>query len=52
LCQVFHSQILLTQLSYIKLSDEIQRAESPKDTIHQAYERGYTFKFGSDPAGI
>jgi len=52
LCQVFRSQIPLIQLSYIKLIDEIQRAESSKYTITQAYERGYTFKFGSDPAGI
>jgi len=52
LCQVFRSQILLRQLSYIKLIDEIQRAESPKYTIAQAYERGYTFEFGSDPDGI
>jgi len=37
---------------YIKLIDEIQRAESPKYTIAQAYERGYTFEFGSDPAEI
>ena len=37
---------------YIKLIDEIQRAESPKYTVAQAYERGYTFDFGSDPAGI
>ena len=37
---------------YIKLIDEIQRAESPKYTIAQAYETGYTFEFGSDPAGI
>ena len=52
LCEFFRSQILLRQLSYIKLIDEIQRAESPKYTIAQAYERGYTFEFGSDPAGI
>ena len=51
LCQVFRSQISLTQFSYVKLIDEIQRAESPKYTIAQAYERGYTFEFGSDPAG-
>ena len=37
---------------YIKLINEIQRAESPKYTIAQAYERGYTFEFGSNPAGI
>jgi len=29
LCQFFRSQILLRQLSYTKLIDEIQRAESP-----------------------
>jgi len=52
LCRVFCSQIIFRQLSYIKLIHEIQRAESPKYTIAQAYERGYTFKFGSDPAGI
>ena len=52
LCEFFRSQILLRQLSYIKLIDEIQRAESPKYTIAQAYERGYTFEFGSDPVGI
>jgi len=38
--------------SYIKLIDEIQRAGSPKYTVAQAYKRGYTFEFGSDPAGI
>jgi len=43
LCQVFRSQILLRELSYIKLIDEIQRAESPKYTIAQACKRGYTF---------
>ena len=37
---------------YPKLIDEIQRAESTKYTVAQAYERGYTFEFGSDPAGI
>jgi len=52
LCQVFRSQILLRQLSYIKLIDEIQRAESPKYAIAHAYERGYTFEFGRDLAGI
>jgi len=41
LCQVIRNQILLRQLSYIKLIDEIQRVESPKYTIAQAYERGY-----------
>jgi len=50
--QVFRSQILLRQLSYIERIDEIQRAESPKYIIVQAYERDYTFEFGSDPAGI
>jgi len=29
LCQVFRGPIRLRQLSYIKLIDEIQRAESP-----------------------
>jgi len=38
--------------AYIKLIDEIQRVETPKYTIAQAYETGYTFEFGSDPAGI
>ena len=52
LFQVFRSQILLRQLSYIKLIDEIQRAESTKYTVSQAYERGYTIDFGSDPAGL
>jgi len=42
----------LRQLSYIKLIDEIQRAESPKYTIAQAYERGYTLEFSSESAGI
>ena len=37
---------------YIKLVDEIERAESPKYTVAQAYESDYTFEFGSDPAGI
>ena len=37
---------------YIKLVDEIQRAESPKYTLAQAYESGSTFVRGSDPAGI
>ena len=37
---------------YIKLIDEMQRAESPKYTIAQAYESGCTFEFGSDPAEI
>jgi len=27
-------------------------AESPKYTIGQAYEGGYTLELGSDPAGI
>ena len=36
---------------YITLIDEIQRAESTKYTVSQAYERGYTFDLGSDPAG-
>ena len=38
--------------SYIKLIDEIQRAESPKYTIAQAYETGYTYEFGSNPVWI
>ena len=37
---------------YTKLVDEIQRAESTKYTVAQAYESGYTFKFGSNPAKI
>ena len=37
---------------YPKLVDEIQRVESTKYTVAQAYERGYTFEFGNDPAGI
>ena len=37
---------------YTKLVDEIQRAKSTKYTVAQAYERGYTFEFGSNPAGI
>ena len=37
---------------YIKLVDEIQRAESTTYTVAQAYESGYTFKFGSNPAKI
>ena len=37
---------------YTKLVDEIQRAETTKYTVAQAYERGYTFEFGSDPAGM
>ena len=37
---------------YIKLIDEMQRAESRNYTIAQAYERGCTFEFGSDPAEI
>ena len=30
----------------------IYRAESPRYTIGEAYVRGYTFKFGKDPAKI
>ena len=37
---------------YSKLVDEIQRAESTKYTVAQAYQRSYTFEFGSNPAGI
>ena len=37
---------------FIKLVDEIGRAESPKYTVAQAYESGYTFEFGRDPARI
>ena len=37
---------------YTKLVDEILRAESTKYTVAQAYERGYTFEFGSHPARI
>ena len=35
-----------------KLVDEIERARSPKYTVAQAYESGYTVEFGNDPAGI
>ena len=35
---------------FIKLVDEIERAESPKYTVAQAYECGYTFEFSSYPA--
>ena len=37
---------------YIKLVDEIQRAESTKYTVAQAYEKAYTLVFGSDPSGM
>ena len=37
---------------YTKLVNEIQRTESTKYTVAQAYQRGYAFEFGSDPAGI
>ena len=37
---------------YTKLADEIQRAKSAKYTVAQAYQRGYAFEFGSDPAVI
>ena len=37
---------------YIKLVDVINRAESPKYAVAQAYESGYTFEFGSDLPGI
>jgi len=36
----------------MKHIDEIQRTGSPKHTIAQAYEKGSTFEFGSNPAGI
>ena len=34
------------------LVDEIKRAESPKYTICEVYERGYSFEFGKDLAKI
>ena len=37
---------------YTKLFDEIQRAESTKSTVAQAYERGCTFEFGNNPPGM
>ena len=37
---------------YTTLDDEIQRTESTKYTVAQAYQRGYAFECGSDPAGI
>ena len=37
---------------YTKLVDEMQRAESTKYTVAQAYQRGYAFECSSDPAGI
>ena len=37
---------------YTKLVDEMQRAESTKYTVAQAYQSGYAFEFCSNPAGI
>ena len=37
---------------YTKFVDEIQRAESTKYAVAQAYKRSYTFEFGSDSDGI
>ena len=37
---------------YIKLVDEIQRVESTKYNVAQAYKKAYTLEFESDPAGI
>ena len=37
---------------YTKLVAEIQRAESMKYIVAHAYEKGYTFEFSSNPAGI
>ena len=37
---------------YIKLVDEIQRAESTKYTVAQACEKAYTLELGCDLAGI
>ena len=34
---------------YVKLVDEIQRAESSKYDVAQAYKSGCTFELGSDP---
>ena len=32
--------------------EEEEEKESTKYTVAKAYKRGYTFEFGSDPAGI
>ena len=37
---------------YMKLVEEIKRAESVKYTVSQAYEKGYKLDFGSDPVGV
>ena len=37
---------------YTKLVDEIQRTDNTKYTVAQAHKKGYTFEFGSNPAGI
>ena len=37
---------------YIKLVEEIKRAESVKYTVSQAYEKGYKLDFGSNPVGV
>ena len=37
---------------YMKLVEEIKRAESVKHTVSQAYEKGYKLDFGSDPVGV
>ena len=37
---------------YIKLVDELQRVESTKYPVAQAYEKAFTSEFGSDPVGI
>ena len=37
---------------YMILVNEIKRAESPKYTTCEAYELGYSFEFGKDPAKI
>jgi len=34
------------------MSREPTKSRKPKITIAQAYERGYTFEFGNDSAGI
>ena len=37
---------------YMKLVEEIKRAESVKYTVSQAYKKGYKLDFGSDPVGV
>ena len=37
---------------YMKLVEEIKRAESVKYTVSQAYEKRYKLDFGSDPVGV